>query len=358
MKQPTKDKNILSQSSVESYPKVILWIIGLAAIVQIIQNLTLPILGDDAWFHLNWLDQFHQLQSKGVGYPRWLNSSNGGFGSPTFYFYPPLPYFLGSAILTLFSGLSLSALYHLLGFIATALSAYACYYYLRKLNVDQLPALAGALFYAIAPYRFVDLYVRCALGEHFSFIFLPLLLASIEVAKGGQFTERKILRSIVLSAFGWAGVILSNVPALVMFSLVFLFYAIIRLWGELKHSYPALLGAMLGALICGDYILPISEMRKYVQMHHIFDIGSQTQRWSFTLLEIFQSEWSASHILNLITIVATVGALYTLIRKWYLARDEKTHGKTLFATWIVILAIALFFSDTCGIGSILEFAYY
>jgi len=36
--------------------------------------------------------------------------------------------------------------------------------------------LVGALFYTFAPYRFVDLYVRGAIGECVAFVWLPLIL--------------------------------------------------------------------------------------------------------------------------------------------------------------------------------------
>src|SRR5438552_12779378 len=57
-----------------------------------------PVTGHDAYVHLNWLGQFTTLRDIGLSYPRWLPDSFGGLGAPTFYIYPPLTYFLGSAI--------------------------------------------------------------------------------------------------------------------------------------------------------------------------------------------------------------------------------------------------------------------
>src|SRR5205823_6430575 len=60
--------------------------------------LGVPFLSDDAGFHAVWYTHFsHQLWA-GDLYPRWLAGMNGGLGSPVFFFYPPLPYFLTSIL--------------------------------------------------------------------------------------------------------------------------------------------------------------------------------------------------------------------------------------------------------------------
>ncbi len=314
--------------------------IAVAAAIQIIYGFTLPIVGDDAMYHLNWLDQFSQLRSKGVDYPRWLTHSYGGFGSPTFYFYPPLPYFLGSFL----SGLTanITTLYQIVAFIATAASCWTCYYYLRVLRIGAMPAIAGSLFYAIAPYRFVDLYARNALGEHFSFIFLPLLLASIELIRSSKGFDRKALKSIVIAALGWAGALLVNIPAAVILAITFLAYGIVRLRGHLSRAYFAVLGGAVGALIAALYLIPVFELREHTQMNHIFDIGSQEQKWSFILLEFFQNELTAARILNALTLLLSVACLVACIIAWRKKRAAGEHSEFMPAL-IAVFSLGVFF---------------
>lgn len=58
------------------------------------QVLTTCLGGHDIYHHLIFSSHFSEQLLQGELYPRWLTRMNGGFGSPTFFFYPPLPYYL------------------------------------------------------------------------------------------------------------------------------------------------------------------------------------------------------------------------------------------------------------------------
>src|SRR3989344_4308558 len=118
---------------------------------------------------------FDQAIKAGQFPVRWVDELGFGFGYPLFNFYPPLVYFLGE-------------LFHLLGFgfidstklvFATSIfaSGIAMYIFARSLW-DRLPSLVASAFYIFLPYRALDIYVRGALAESFSFVWLPLILWS------------------------------------------------------------------------------------------------------------------------------------------------------------------------------------
>ena len=52
--------------------------------------------GHDLFHHLLSGHYFARQLWQGELYPRWLMAMNGGFGSPTFFFYPPLPYYVSA----------------------------------------------------------------------------------------------------------------------------------------------------------------------------------------------------------------------------------------------------------------------
>ena len=47
-------------------------------------------------YHLKWSKHFAEQFWQGDLYPRWLMDMNAGLGSPTFFFYPPIPYYFNS----------------------------------------------------------------------------------------------------------------------------------------------------------------------------------------------------------------------------------------------------------------------
>ncbi|HEY9847696.1 MAG TPA: hypothetical protein V6D03_16055, partial [Candidatus Caenarcaniphilales bacterium] len=70
------------------------------AIVGIGLILTLPAISygifaahDLVAYHLKWSKHFAEQFWLGDLYPRWLLEMNAGLGSPTFFFYAPVPYY-------------------------------------------------------------------------------------------------------------------------------------------------------------------------------------------------------------------------------------------------------------------------
>ncbi len=126
----------------------------------------------DGQDHVARIANFYLSLSEGNIVPRWASNLNWGYGHPILMFLYPLPSYFAS-------------LFHLLGFslvdsvksvfgFSYILSFFFMFLWLRQF-LGKFPALTGSVIYIYAPYRFVDLYVRGAIGEHVAFIFLPLI---------------------------------------------------------------------------------------------------------------------------------------------------------------------------------------
>ncbi len=131
--------------------------------------------------HIAWLYEFHKTIMMGKFPPRFVPDLSFGFGYPLFNFVFPLPFYV--AELFHLSGLSLVDSIKALFFISIPLSFLSMYLLLRQF-ASKLLSLAGAVLYIYAPYRAVDLYIRGAIGEIVSFVFLPLIVLSIVKIKG------------------------------------------------------------------------------------------------------------------------------------------------------------------------------
>src|SRR3990167_6377934 len=106
---------------------------------------------------------------------RWVDELGFGFGYPLFVFYPPFVYMLGEIFHLLGFGFIDSV--KLVFFISIFGSGVAMFILIKELW-GKLAGITAALFYMILPYRALDIYVRGALAESFSFVWLPLILWS------------------------------------------------------------------------------------------------------------------------------------------------------------------------------------
>ncbi len=198
------------------YPLVILLIVGLIPILDLLHP-GLPIT-HDGQDHVARIVNFYQSLTERNIIPRWAANLNWGYGHPILMFLYPLPSYIVS-------------LFHFLGFsfvdslkivfgLTFVLSGFTMYLWIKSFLSKEAALISGAL-YVLASYRFVDLYVRGAIGEHVAFLFIPLILyfilkLSIKYSKFAIFG----------GAFSIAGLILSHNAISLMFLPLSLLYAL------------------------------------------------------------------------------------------------------------------------------------
>ncbi|MBE9011316.1 hypothetical protein IQ250_13975, partial [Pseudanabaenaceae cyanobacterium LEGE 13415] len=173
-------------------------------------------------YHLRWAKQFSDQFWAGELYPRWLLNMNAGMGSPTFFFYSPMPYYFTSLMRPFVWMADPYGWYQLsfgaaLALIASGLTAYL---WLRSI-VSSIAALFGALFYLIAPYHLaIDLYARFAYAEFWSFVWFPLILYfAQQLVKGRK-------KAIVGIAIAQTFLIMTHLPSFLVFTPVPFLYVL------------------------------------------------------------------------------------------------------------------------------------
>lgn len=139
-----------------------------------LQDLLYPGLfdGHDTPDHVARIANFYQNLAEGTIIPRWAGNLNWGYGHPILMFLYPLPSYAAS--LFHFLGVSLVDATKLVFAVAFMLSGITMYIWLRA-EGNESAGFAAGILYLFAPYRFVDLYVRGAIGEHVFFIWPPLV---------------------------------------------------------------------------------------------------------------------------------------------------------------------------------------
>lgn len=232
--------------------------------------------GHDLWIHVNWLQHFHDQLQEGIWYPRWLANTNYGYGSPTFVFYPPFVFYIGSLFKILgFNGERSIAL---LFFFSVLLAGVAFYLYMRHKKLSVVAASFGAMLYMAAPYMIYNIYNRGALPETWAFYLSPL---------GLYLTERSLhdRRWCLPLSLCFTVLALTHVPSLLLLTIFWFSYLLIVSRAFPWKSVAAIaLSAIIGFGIASPYLLPaifeqpwvnIQSMRDYTggYREHFLEIG-------------------------------------------------------------------------------------
>ena len=147
------------------------------------------IVGHSSALNVNWAEGFAQQIAQGNLYPRWLPNMTGGAGSPVFYFYGPLPFYVATPFVLLTGQSSVAVICTSITLLI--FSGFACFA-LCRFYANRYNALIASLIYIILPYHFAtDIWMRATLGEQAAYIFMPLTaLCLLKLAQDSRYLER------------------------------------------------------------------------------------------------------------------------------------------------------------------------
>jgi len=323
------------------------WVLaGVAVILYLLLAfIRYPVIGHDGALQLNWIYQFTNQVHEGNWYPRWMHDSFGGFGSPTFYFYPPLPYFIGS-LASLVYGFRADAhdLYHIVHIAGTALCFWTSSTFFRKLTPKISRASFAALLYTFAPYRMLDIFVRNALGESIAFAWLPVLLLGLYYLSQDSGTySSSFYKGVLITSLSVALLLITSIPVAVIGSLLGVLY-LISSERKLRLTIGAVLGSVLGLGLAMFYLLPLLEYYPLVHTEYLWSIFDWKGK-GFALLSLLGGHEPSSIIINLFTLLLSV----LIVIRWVRSRKEAS----ISSSWLLLFAILSFIVQLPWLASLL-----
>lgn len=270
-------------------------------------------------------DLFHHLLSghffavqlwQGEIYPRWLMEMNGAFGSPAFFFYPPLPYYVSA----LFAGpepLAHHAMIPLLwsNTLALGLSGLFAYLWLRPFATPGR-ALAASLLYMALPYHLaIDIYARFALAESWAFVWAPLaLLAQDRLCRRAPF-------ALLLLALAVALLTLSHLPSTLLILGLLTVRSLLLAWRSkiTLHLWPTLRGQLWGLAMASLLLLPALLDQGGISMDQMRIGMFEFHRNFLDRLPETSSDWRFRGHLAWLTLLTLV----LLLVAWAAAREPR-----------------------------------
>jgi len=280
---------------------------------------------------------FKQLQIP----PQWAGDLNYRYGTPVFLFFYPLPGYIGSFI-------------HALGFdfqtsfkIVSAFSFIGvpfAFYLWTSTFLKRENAWFSSLLYGLAPYHFLDLYVRGDIGESISFVCIPLIFWTIEKNRINPTSSTVGLGSIFFALF----ILSHNILSLIFFPVI-MAYLILRSSFQRNSLIANLFMIFLGFCISSYFWLPALYESKYIN-HKIFTGNFYLQNFP-DFSQLIYSSWgfgsdiskknSLSPQIGLVNIVCVIGGIFIF--------NKIKNNKKQFIFWLIVFLLSLYMSTKYSI---------
>lgn len=226
----------------------------------------------DGLIHIVSIAQFSDALSQ-LNFPViWLNNF-ANYGLPVGIFSHQLPIYLGATIDLIVNNPVFST--NIVTLLGILLSNIFVFRFLRIYFPGQIAFLSTVLF-TFAPYRILNVFIRGAVPETFSLIFLPLILIYLH-----RLVIEKRKDAFFFLTFGFLGLALTHPMMIIIFSLMIVPYLAFLLVTRDKkfpgtnfiknYIYPSLVTCITGIIafgIASYYFLPLLIEKKYFYFGH------------------------------------------------------------------------------------------
>jgi hypothetical protein len=212
-------------------------------------------------------------------------------------------------------------------------SGFAFYAFARQYG-RPWAAAAGAVLYMLAPYHFeIDLWHRQAVGEFTAYVWMPLVLLSLNKALSEP-------RWLALGALSYAGLVVSHLPATLLFSLFLPVFVALQFL-QVRSARPLVglvlvvaLGIALGSL----YLLPAVKVSAWdiysgssSHQYHDFD------NWMFFDGKDEPDPYLGNRLVRLLVALALVVALLAVA----VFRAQRASAWRRSLPWLAALTLVL-----------------
>ena len=285
--------------------------------------------------HFRFALPFYDAIVAGNPYPGWLAESNGGYGDPSFRFYPPALYYLLA-----FTRFVIGNWYGatLVVFVMISIAGGLGMYFWSRSILPASSATWAAFFYALAPYHLNQLYQAMLLAEWAGSAVLPFVFGFVD-----RVCERGRWRDVAGLAATYGLLLFTHLPLAVIGSMALLVYSLVKV-RELRKLAKLAVGGALGLSVSAIYWVTMVSEVGWIGVNNIHRDSSVDYRVNF-LLSTFSPEnlnvwWM--NIMALMTLMLFAPALLLLKKRSVV---QTTVGAALRGRPVVALTLfALFMS--------------
>lgn len=219
-------KNLIKYCREKEIINYILIIIASIIISIPLANKSLNIYRDDGIQHICRIIGTEQTLADKQFLPMIMSNLCNNFGYSWNIFYSPLTAYM-SVMFRIFNFSYVNCL-KLCMFVIVLLSGLTMYKLTFRITKNKKLATLASIIYILAPYRITDMYIRTALAELASFIFIPIVFEGLYIIVNEEKKSYKL-------ALGAAGLILTH-QVIAMYTVIICFAYLIVFFKKLKSK--------------------------------------------------------------------------------------------------------------------------
>jgi len=313
----------------------------MVAILMLLPNLLGGIpTGHSSTLNMAWLEGFAEQLLDGELYPRWIAALNIGAGSPVFFFYAPVPFYL-MALMSELTCADCPAIFRL-AYGALPLLAFSgiSFYFLAR-EYSKMPiALIGAIVYMLSPYHFeIDFWTRQAIAEFAAYSFIPLIFL---FAKKIAETPQLNVWNDIGFAVAYAGLIMTHLPSTLIASLFLVAYFFLLLVTVNRTSMLARLLKITFALIAAYllaaiYLVPALTTQNFISSQYWWSDHYVYSNW------FMFAKATSSFLMERLLIIFLACTFITLLLLASTRKHERPEDRRHSNTLLFLLLLFWFF---------------
>lgn len=268
--------------------------------------------------------------------PMIMSNFCNNFGYSWNIFYSPLTAYI-PLIFRIFS-FSFETCLKLFMFVVTVATGIAMYKFVIKITKNKNIAILASVLYIIAPYRITDMYVRMALAELTSFIFIPMVFS-------GMYSIINENKKSSLLIIGASGLILTHTVVCMYTAMLCFVYLIVFIRKLNKKSILNLLVSLLMIVLITSFYWVGLAQHYFSTSYEVFVPGRMERVdvlnfYKTSLSQLVYTDQEQNMIYE-IGIVTFIGLLLTPIAIMKFEKQEKEKDFTKIYGLFGILGIVL-----------------
>lgn len=330
-------KNLIKYCREKEIINYILIIIASIIISIPLANKSLNIYRDDGIQHICRIIGTEQTLADKQFLPMIMSNLCNNFGYSWNIFYSPLTAYM-SVMFRIFNFSYVNCL-KLCMFVIVLLSGLTMYKLTLRITKNKKLATLASIIYILAPYRITDMYIRTALAELASFIFIPIVFEGLYIIVNEEKKSYKL-------ALGAAGLILTH-QVIAMYTAIICFAYLIVFFKKLKSKTVLKnIGVNLSFCLLMTSFYWVGLLQHYFSTSYEVFVPGRMEREEvlifykakFSQLFITSSEQTMIYEVGLLSVI---GLILTPIAYKKIPQEYKKTYMFFLITGIVLIAMTL-----------------